>query len=79
MENLNQLKQMSGILNESKYGPKFDRFKTPFKVSNKDVVDKDSRHICECETNEMAKELCNILNDIRKMREICEKFISLAR
>ena len=78
MDNLNTLKNLSGIINESKYGPKFDRYKTPFKTNNKDILDKDSRHICECDSIELAKELCNILNDIHKMRDLCKKFISLS-
>jgi hypothetical protein len=41
MENINDLKRMSGIVNESKYGQKFDQFHAPFKNDGKKVKDKN--------------------------------------
>lgn len=83
MNNLDQLKKMSGIeteiLAESKYGPRFDRLAGPFKNRGDKIVDKNGKFVAECESNEMAKELAELLSDIKKMRELCEKFMSLAR
>jgi hypothetical protein len=83
MNNLDQLKKMSGIttetLVESKYGQKFDRFAHPFKNRGDKVLDKNDKFVAECDSTEMAKELAAILSDIKKMRELCERFMSLAR
>lgn len=84
MNNLDQLKKMSGIiaeeqLNESKYGQKFDKFLGPFKNRGDKIFDKNEKFVAECSSTDMAKELAAILTDIRKMREICERFTSLSR
>ena len=77
MENLNDLQKMSGILNESKYGQKFDKFHLPFKNDGKKVKDRNSKELCECTDAQTAKELAAILTDIKQMRELCEKIVSL--
>lgn len=83
MNNLDELKRISGItqetLTESKYGQKFDRFQTPFKNRGDKIFDKNDKFIAECDTTELAKEMAAILSDIKKMREICERFMSLSR
>lgn len=83
MNNLDQLKKMSGIdqevLTESKYGPRFDKLVGPFKNNGDKIIDKNGKFVAECDTAELAKELAAVLSDIKKMREICEKFMSLAR
>lgn len=83
MNNLEQLKKMSGIepetITESKYGSKFDRFQPPFKNRSDKIFDKNDKFIAECDSTEIAKELAAILSDIKKMREICERFMTLSR
>lgn len=83
MNNLDQLKKMSGIepetITESKYGSKFDRFQPPFKNRGDKIFDKNDKFIAECDSTEIAKELAAILSDIKKMREICERFMTLSR
>ncbi len=83
MNNLDQLKKMSGIepetITESKYGPRFDRLAGPFKNRGDKIIDKNGKFVAECESIELAKEMAAILSDIKKMRELCEKFMSLAR
>lgn len=82
-DNIEQLRKMSGIvtapLNESKYGNRFDKFDSPFKNRGDKVLDKNEKFVAECDTAELAKELAAILTDIKKMREICDRFLSLAR
>lgn len=77
MSSIDNLKQLSGIINESKYGQKFNQFYGPFKNDNKKVKDKNGKELCECENADTAKELAAILTDIKQMRELCEKFASL--
>jgi hypothetical protein len=83
MNNLDQLKKMSGIepetITESKYGPRFDRLTGPFKNRGDKVLDKNDKFVAECDSTELAKEMAAILSDIKKMREICERFMSLNR
>lgn len=81
MDFLKQLQYKSGIkqLNESKYGQKFDQFKLPFKHDGDKVKDNTGKEICECPNAALAKEMAALLSDIRKMREICERFISLSK
>lgn len=79
MNDIEDIKRMSGIINESKYGTKFDNLKAPFKSNGKKVMDDTSTVICECNTNEMAKEIANILGDIRKLRELCERLMTLPK
>ncbi len=73
------LQEIYGIrrLNESKYGQKFNQYYGPFRSDGKKVKDKNSKEFCECENQELAKELAALLTDIKQMRELCEKFISL--
>lgn len=67
-------------LNESKYGYKFDQFKFPFKNDGTKIVkDSDGKEVCECRNVETAKELALLLSDVRKMREICERFITISK
>ena len=77
MENLNDLKIMSGIVNESKYGQKFDQYRGPFKNDGKEVKDANSKELCECKDAQTAKELAAILTDIKQLRELCQKIVSL--
>lgn len=77
MSSIDNLKQLSGIINESKYGQKFNQYYGPFKNDNKKVKDKNGKELCECENADTAKELAAILTDIKQMRELCEKFASL--
>lgn len=83
MTNLTELQRISGIVPEtiveSKYGTKFDRFVGPFKNRGDKILDKNDKFVAECDSTELAKEMAAILTDIRKMREICERFISLSR
>jgi hypothetical protein len=83
MNNLEQLKKMSGIetetLTESKYGTRLDKLAGPFKNRGDKILDKNDKFVAECDSTELAKELAAVLSDIKKMREICEKFMSLAR
>ena len=83
MNNLEQLKKMSGIetetLTESKYGTRLDKLVGPFKNRGDKILDKNDKFVAECDSTELAKELAAVLSDIKKMREICEKFMSLAR
>lgn len=83
MNNLDQLKKMSGIepetLTESKYGPRFDKLVGPFKNRGDKIIDKNGKFVAECDSIELAKEMAALLSDIKKMRELCEKFMSLAR
>ena len=83
MNNLEQLKKMSGIetetLTESKYGNRLDKLAGPFKNRGDKILDKNDKFVAECDSTELAKELAAVLSDIKKMREICEKFMSLAR
>lgn len=79
MDFIRELQKNSGIVNESKYGNKFDLFKLPFRNEGKNIKDADGKDIAECKNVETAKELTAILNDIRKMREICERMISMSR
>lgn len=74
---IDNLKHLSGIVNESKYGHKFNQFYGPFKNDGKKVKDKNSKELCECENADTAKELAAILTDIKQMRELCDKFVSL--
>ena len=77
MENINDLKRMSGIVNESKYGQKFDQFYAPFKNDGKKVKDKNLKELCECQDIQTAKELAAVLTDIKQLRELCTKISSL--
>jgi len=77
MENIDHLKRMSGIVNESKYGQKFDQFYAPFKSDDKKVKDKNGKELCECKDSQTAKELAALLTDIKQLRELCEKIVSL--
>jgi hypothetical protein len=77
MENINDLKRMSGIVNESKYGQKFDQFHAPFKNDGKKVKDKNLKELCECQDIQTAKELAAVLTDIKQLRELCTKISSL--
>ena len=74
---------MSGIetetLTESKYGTRLDKLAGPFKNRGDKILDKNDKFVAECDSTELAKELAAVLSDIKKMREICEKFMSLAR
>lgn len=79
MNELNKMRQYAGIINESRYGNKFDNFKTPFKNDGKKIYDGSGNYVCECSNIEFARELAHILSDIRKMREICEKFMTLPK
>jgi len=79
MDSIDKMKSMAGILNESKYGIKFDVFKHPFKNQDRKVVDNDGRPICECPNQDLAKELAAIMSDFRKLREICERIMSLPK
>lgn len=74
---LNEIYGVSRKLNESKYGQKFNQYYGPFKTDNKKVRDKNGKELFECENIELAKELSALLTDIKQMRELCEKFISL--
>ena len=78
MENINDLKRMSGIVNESKYGQKFDQFHAPFKNDGKKVKDKNLKELCECQDIQTAKELAAVLTDIKQLRELCTKISSLS-
>lgn len=64
-------------LNESKYGQKFDQYYGPFRGDGKKVKDKNSKELCECVNQELAKELAALLTDIKQLRELCDKIISL--
>jgi len=75
-KDLNQIYGMKK-LNESKYGNKFDQYYGPFKQDNKKVKDKNGKELCECANQELAKELAMLLTDIKQLREICEKIVSL--
>lgn len=77
MSSIENLKHLSGIVNESKYGQKFNQYYGPFKHDGKKVKDKNGKELCECENADTAKELAAILTDIKQMRELCEKFTSL--
>jgi len=77
MENINDLKRMSGIVNDSKYGQKFDQFHAPFKNDGKKVKDKNLKELCECQDIQTAKELAAVLTDIKQLRELCTKISSL--
>ena len=79
MDDLAKLIATAGIVNESKYGYKFDQFKHPFKNDNKKILDSNNKFLCECSTGEMAKELAAILSDLHKMRELCDRMMSLGR
>lgn len=73
------LQEIYGVrkLNESKYGQKFNQYYGPFRADGKKVKDKNSKEFCECENADLAKELAALLTDIKQMRELCEKFMSL--
>lgn len=77
MDDINELKRVSGIVNESKYGQKFDQYHGPFKNDGDKVRDKNSKELCECKDAQTAKELAAILTDIKQLRELCQKIISL--
>ena len=77
MENMYSLKKLSGIVNESKYGQKLDQFYAPFRNDDKKVKDKNSKELCECKDAQTAKELAAILTDIKQLRELCEKIVTL--
>lgn len=79
MDELNAIRKAAGLLNESKYGHKFDQFKPPFKNDGKHVIDNNSKELCECKNAEIAKELASILTDMQKMRDASEKFSTLWR
>lgn len=78
MDDLEYIKKYAG-LNESKYGYKFDQYKTPFKHDGKKIVDNSGKELCECKNVELAKELSNIFNDMQKMRDASEKFSTIWR
>lgn len=73
------LQEIYGIrkLNESKYGHKLDQYYGPFRADNKKVKDKNSKELCECVNQDLAKELAALLTDIKQLRELCDKIISL--
>lgn len=77
MSTIENLKHLSGIVNESKYGQKFDQFYQPFKHEGKKVKDKNGKELCECQNAETAKELAALLTDIKQLRELCDRIISL--
>lgn len=77
MTDITNLQKMSGILHESKYGQKFDQFYGPFRQDDKKVRDKNGKELCECKNTEIAKELAAILTDIKQLRELCEKIVTL--
>jgi len=77
MDFIKTLQYNSGILNESKYGTKFDQFTGPFKVSGKEIKDNNGKEVCECKNADVAKELAAILTDIKQLRQLCEKIVSL--
>lgn len=77
METINDLQRMSGILNESKYGQKFNQFYGPFKHDGDKVRDKNGKELCECKNSETAKELAAVLTDIKALRELCDKIVTL--
>lgn len=77
METLHNLQRMSGILNESKYGQRFNQFYGPFKNDGDKVRDKNGKELCECKNTETAKELAAILTDIKALRELCDKIVTL--
>lgn len=64
-------------LNESKYGYKLDQYYGPFRADNKKIKDKNSKELCECVNQELAKELAELLTDIKQLRELCNKIITL--
>jgi hypothetical protein len=74
---IQRIYNLSGIINESKYGQKFDQYYGPFKNDNDKVKDKNGKELCECKDAATAKELAAILTDIKQMRELCEKIVSL--
>jgi len=75
-QDLNEIYGMKK-LNESKYGHKLDQYYGPFRADNKKVKDKNSKELCECVNNDTAKELALLLTDIKQLRELCDKIISL--
>lgn len=77
MDFIKTLQYNSGIVNESKYGYKFDQFTGPFKAVGKEIKDHSGKEVCECKTAEVAKELAALLSDIKQLRQLCEKIISL--
>jgi len=64
-------------LYESKYGQKLDQYYGPFRSDGKTVKDKNSKELCECVNSDTAKELAALLTDIKQLRELCDKIISL--
>lgn len=66
-------------LTESKYGWRFDQYKTPFKMDGKKIVDNNGKELAEVKTVELGKELVHIFNDLQKIREPAERIASLWR
>lgn len=77
MSTIYNLKRLSGIVSESKYGQNFNQFYGPFRNDDKKVKDKNGKELCECKNATTAKELAAILTDIKQLRELCEKIVSL--
>lgn len=77
MSTIENLKHLSGIVNESKYGQKFNQYYGPFKNEGKKVKDKNGKELCECDNADIAKELSLLLTDIKQMRELCDRIVSL--
>jgi len=73
------LQEIYGIkkLYESKYGNKLDQFYGPFRNDNKKIKDKNGKELCECPNVELAKELSALLTDIKQLRDLCEKIVTL--
>jgi len=76
---MNKLNEIYGTqkLNESKYGQKFDQYYGPFKNDNKKVKDKNGKELCECVNQDLAKELAHMLSDLKELRQISERIMSL--
>lgn len=77
MSTLYNLKRLSGIVSESKYGQNFNQFYGPFRHDDKKVKDKNGKELCECKNANTAKELAAILTDIKQLRELCDKIVTL--